>query len=84
MLDFIGDGPIQEEIRTMVNSLRLDNRIKFLGSMPANKVREYMKKANIYLFTSDRQESWDAVLNQSMNSGCAVVASQAIGGLYLF
>ena len=80
-LDFIGDGPIHEEIRTMVNSLRLDDRIKFLGSMSPNKVREYMEKANIYLFTSDRQEGWGAVLNESMNSGCAVVASQAIGSV---
>lgn len=74
-LDFIGVGPIYEEIRTMVNSLRLDDRIKFLGSMSPNKVREYMEKENIYLFTSDRQEGWGAVLNESMNSGCAVVAS---------
>jgi len=80
-LDFIGDGPIHEEIRTMVNSLRLDDRIKFLGSISPSKVREYMEKANIYLFTSDRQEGWGAVLNESMNSGCAVVASQAIGSV---
>lgn len=80
-LDFIGDGPIYKEIRTMVNSLRLDDRIKFLGSLSPNKVREYMEKANIYLFTSDRQEGWGAVLNESMNSGCAVVASQEIGSV---
>ena len=80
-LDFIGDGPIYKEIRTMVNSLRLDDRIKFLGSISPNKVREYMEKANIYLLTSDRQEGWGAVLNESMNSGCAVVASQAIGSV---
>jgi glycosyltransferase involved in cell wall biosynthesis len=40
-----------------------------------------MEKANIYLFTSDRQEGWGAVLNESMNSGCAVVVSQAIGSV---
>jgi glycosyltransferase involved in cell wall biosynthesis len=73
-LDFIGDGPIHEEIRTMVNSLRLDDRIKFLGSISPNKVREYMEKENIYLFTSDQQEGWGAVLNESMNSGCVVVS----------
>ena len=39
------------------------------------------EKANIFLFTSDKQEGWGAVLNESMNSGCAVVASQAIGSV---
>ena len=81
MLNFIGDGPICEKIRNMVTILRLDDRIRFLGSMSPNKVREHMEKANIYLFTSDRQEGWGAVLNESMNSGCAVVASQAIGSV---
>ena len=38
-----------------------------------------MEEAGIYLFTSDRREGWGAVLNESMNSGCAVIASHAIG-----
>ena len=40
-----------------------------------------MEKADIYLFTSDFNEGWGAVLNESMNSGCAVVASHAIGSV---
>ena len=32
-----------------------------------------------FLFTSDRHEGWGAVLNEAMNSGCAVVASDAAG-----
>ena len=35
----------------------------------------------IFLFTSDRNEGWGAVLNEAMNSGCAVVASHAIGSV---
>lgn len=33
------------------------------------------------MFTSDFNEGWGAVLNESMNSGCAVVASHAIGSV---
>ena len=40
-----------------------------------------MEKSAIYLFTSDRQEGWGAVLNEAMNSGCAVVANSAIGAV---
>ena len=40
-----------------------------------------MEEASIFLFTSDRYEGWGAVLNEAMNSGCAVVASHAIGSV---
>ena len=40
-----------------------------------------MEASDIFLFTSDRNEGWGAVLNESMNSGCAVVASHAIGSV---
>jgi glycosyltransferase involved in cell wall biosynthesis len=33
------------------------------------------------LFTSDRNEGWGAVLNESMANGCAVVASNLIGSV---
>jgi len=49
--------------------------------MKPEQVREHMEKSNIYLFTSDFNEGWGAVLNESMNSGCAVVASHAIGSV---
>ncbi|MBR2037148.1 MAG: glycosyltransferase family 4 protein, partial [Lachnospiraceae bacterium] len=35
--------------------------------------------ADIYLTTSDYQEGWGAVINEAMNSGCAVVANKAMG-----
>ena len=47
--------------------------------MKPEQVRTYMENSPIYLFTSDFNEGWGAVLNESMNSACAVVASHAIG-----
>ena len=40
-----------------------------------------MEKSEIFIFTSDRNEGWGAVLNESMNSACAVVANSAIGSV---
>ena len=40
-----------------------------------------MEASELFLFTSDRNEGWGAVLNESMNSGCAVVACKAIGSV---
>lgn len=80
-LDFIGTGVMEEELKNMVREYSLDECISFLGSMKPSEVRTHMEKAGIYLFTSDKQEGWGAVLNESMNSGCAVVASHAIGSV---
>lgn len=77
----IGNGTEENKIRKAINDSNLQNEVKMLGAMSPNKVREYMEKAQIFLFTSDRQEGWGAVLNESMNSGCAVVASSMIGAV---
>ena len=80
-LNIIGTGNMEEEIKGLIKSCDLEKYVKFLGSMPPEKVREYMEESEIFLFTSDRREGWGAVLNESMNSGCAVVASHAIGSV---
>ncbi len=43
------------------------------------EVRAAMERSEIYLVTSDRKEGWGAVVNEAMNSGCAVVADHMIG-----
>jgi glycosyltransferase involved in cell wall biosynthesis len=80
-LDIIGTGPMASQIKNMIVSNNLQNEVKLLGSMKPEQVREHMEKANIFLFTSDFNEGWGAVLNESMNSGCGIVASHAIGSV---
>jgi len=75
----IGIGPMFDEINDLINKYKLNDVVKLMGAVNNKEVRSYMEKANIYLFTSDYNEGWGAVLNESMNSGCAVVASHAIG-----
>ena len=80
-LDIIGAGPMEFQLRNMIDDNNLQNQIKLLGIMKPEEVREHMEKANIFLFTSDFNEGWGAVLNESMNSGCGIVASHAIGSV---
>ncbi len=80
-MDFVGMGPMEEMLRTMTVENDVQDCVRFLGSMKPQRVREHMEKAGLYLFTSDRQEGWGAVLNEAMNAGCAVVASHAIGAV---
>ena len=80
-MNMIGTGEMEHQLREIVARQGLGDCVHLLGAMKPEQVREYMEQANIYLFTSDRGEGWGAVLNESMNSGCAVVASHAIGAV---
>lgn len=53
----------------------------FHGFQPPQNVRRFMEEADIFLFTSNYLEGWGAVLNESMNSACAVVAGHGIGAV---
>ena len=72
---------MEDQLKIRAAEASFDVYVTFLGSMKPSQVRSHMEQAGIYLFTSDRQEGWGAVLNESMNSGCAVVASHAIGAV---
>ncbi|MBR6514784.1 MAG: glycosyltransferase family 4 protein [Clostridia bacterium] len=78
-INIIGTGEMEEQLHNIHREKQLGDCVSFLGSMPPEKVREYMEKSGIYLFTSDHKEGWGAVLNEAMNSGCAVVASAEAG-----
>lgn len=80
-LNIIGNGTMEQELQERIQNSGLQDCVHLLGAMPPEKVRAHMEKADIFLFTSDFQEGWGAVLNESMNSGCAVVASHAIGSV---
>lgn len=80
-LNIIGNGELEEKLKRMIDDESLTDCVTMLGSMSPDEVRKYMEKSQIFLFTSDFNEGWGAVLNESMNSGCAVVASHAIGSV---
>ena len=80
-LDFIGMGEMENMLREYINEHQLTSCVRLLPSMPPDEVRSHMEQAGIYLFTSDGREGWGAVLNESMNSGCAVIASHAVGSV---
>lgn len=80
-LQLIGSGEEEQNIRDMVQALDLQDCVQLSGSMSADEVRRQMERSQIFLFTSDYNEGWGAVVNEAMNSGCAVVASHACGSV---
>ncbi len=78
-LDMIGGGELENDLKAYVDQNNLQDYVDFRGFCSPEEVREYMKRAHIYLFTSDFGEGWGAVVNEAMNSGCAMVVSHAVG-----
>lgn len=80
-MEIIGTGKLEQELKNIVREKRLYDCVTFLGAIKSENVRNYMENAGIFIFTSDKSDGWGAVLNESMNSGCAVVASDEIGSV---
>lgn len=80
-IEMIGTGEIIDEIKQHVSQKKLEDCVHVIGSMTPQDVRKHMEEANIYAFTSDRGEGWGVVLNEAMNSGCAVIGSHSIGSV---
>lgn len=80
-LSMVGGGDMEAEIRRMISDKKLEKEVSLCGYLQPEQVRKMMEKTEVYLFTSDYKEGWGAVLNEAMNSGCAVLASHAIGAV---
>ncbi len=78
-LNMIGIGELEDHLNNMIENYGLQDCVRLLGAMKPEQVRKHMEQSQIFLFTSDRNEGWGAVLNEAMNSGCAVVANRNIG-----
>lgn len=68
-----------ERAKALMKELGVEDCVTLKGNRPNAEIQEAMRKADIFLFTSDRLEGWGAVANESMLNGCALVASDAIG-----
>ena len=80
-IEMLGVGELREEYERLVGDEGLSDRISFTGPFPPAEVLEHMQKSDIFLFTSDKNEGWGAVMNESMSSACAVVACREIGSV---
>lgn len=78
-LVYIGEGPEREKLEKQASGLENAHDILFLGPQGRETVQAEMEKADIFLFTSNENEGWGAVLNEAMASSCAVLASRAAG-----
>lgn len=80
-MELVGNGELQQEMERLVAKEGLQAQVKLTGACTPEQVRRKMERAAIFLVTSDQNEGWGAVVNESMNSGCAVVACRGVGAV---
>ena len=80
-IHMVGSGELEHALRKMVTDNGLLDDVVFYGFLQPNKVRAIMERCHIHIFPSDELEGWGAVVNESMNSACAVVASADAGAV---
>ena len=77
----IGYGELEDFVVNKIKEDGLSDCVSYLGSKTPTEVREYMERADIYLMTSDYNEGWGVVVNESLNSACVVIADYAAGSV---
>ena len=80
-LKLIGGGELEEKLQAQIREKELSGLVTMTGFLPPPEVRRAMEESHIFLFTSNHLEGWGAVVNEAMNSRCAVVASREAGAV---
>ena len=80
-LTVAGGGDGEEAFRRALQEQDLTQQVTVLGLTSPDRVRSAMERADLFVFTSDAGEGWGAVVNEAMNSGCAVIAGNEAGAV---
>ena len=78
-INMFGNGPEHEHIAKLIQKYEVGDIVTLCGNQPNEMLLKTYREHHIFIFTSDRNEGWGAVLNEAMSNGCAVVASDKIG-----
>lgn len=74
----VGSGPWLERLRSLAQSLGVQDRVMFAGSQPNEDLKAYYSAANALVLASSR-EGWANVLLEAMACGTPVVATRVNG-----
>jgi glycosyltransferase involved in cell wall biosynthesis len=75
-LVIVGEGEERERLEGLARSLGLNDDVLFVGGQPREMVAKYLAAADVFLFPTERAESFGIVLAEAMASGLPVVASE--------
>jgi glycosyltransferase involved in cell wall biosynthesis len=79
-LDVIGDGPMMQELSSMIVRSSVADKVNFLGQLPQQQVLEKLSRAKMLMIPSLCFEGFPMVLHEAFAQGVPVAASR-IGSL---
>jgi phosphatidylinositol alpha-1,6-mannosyltransferase len=81
VLLIVGDGPEDASVRQMAARLGLQGSVRFLGSVPFDKLTEIYVVSDVYVHSSITEAYSLAVIHAAV-AGLPVISSEAVGAAY--
>ncbi len=76
----VGDGTAVKQLNNLVNSLKLSEKVKFVGAINREMVKLYYQIGDIFAFSST-SETFGMVIIEALASGLPVLAVKAPGAV---
>jgi glycosyltransferase involved in cell wall biosynthesis len=77
-LDFVGAGPLGDDLKKRATKLNMTHAISFLGSKSLEEISALFQTCTALVLPS-HSEPWGLVVNEALSYGCPVVVSSACG-----
>jgi len=83
-LEIVGDGPLLHDLQEKVSSLKLTDQVLFLGSIPHDRVIEWLQGIDIFALACKKDKSGDTdgipvVLMEAMAMGIPSISTEISG-----
>jgi len=77
-LCYVGDGPLRAMLEERARALGVAERVCFAGFRNQRELPAFYDLCDVFVLPS-RREPWGLVINEAMNAGRAIVASDQVG-----
>jgi glycosyltransferase involved in cell wall biosynthesis len=83
ILLFAGEGSEKERLQRQIAESGMTEKVRFANYVPPDQTLPYYAFAYVLVLpsitTRNSKETWGLVVNEAMNQGCPVIATQAVG-----
>ena len=77
LLDVYGTGPEEGRLKRMARGC--EDVVRFHPPVTIDEVRDIMRRHDVYVFASDENEGWGAVVNEALEEGMKVLGTYEAG-----